>query len=194
MDRVAQLEATVARLEKENRQVLQRLELLQDELRGGRGGSPRRTALGPVAGQARTQESLESSSSTESEEDLVVQKSNTEHPVDTKEGYVFAENCWDAVICFGHPSIGWGSSMILLFLLAFTVFLQLVFCYMVYTSFTENPFETGAVTALRYWRIDIAHQASQTSRNSMASLAARTCEFDKSLASSFSEKDKADDR
>lgn len=30
---------------------------------------------------------------------------------------------------------------------------------MVYTSFTENPFETSSVTALRYWRIDIAHQA-----------------------------------
>ncbi|CAJ1343421.1 unnamed protein product [Effrenium voratum] len=108
------------------------------------------------------------------------------------EGYVFAENCWDAVICFGHQSIGWGSSMVLLFLLGLTIFIQLVFCYMVFTSFTENPFEESSVTALRFWRIDIAHQVSQVSKNTLVSLAARTCEFDKSLATSFSEKEIAE--
>ncbi|CAJ1383315.1 unnamed protein product [Effrenium voratum] len=108
------------------------------------------------------------------------------------EGYVFAENVWDAVICFGHQSIGWGSSMVLLFLLGLTIFIQLVFCYMVFTSFTENPFEESSVTALRFWRIDIAHQVSQVSKNTLVSLAARTCEFDKSLATSFSEKEIAE--
>eukprot|EP00435_Cladocopium_sp_Y103_P006997 s5348_g2.t1 len=64
------------------------------------------------------------------------------------------ENCWDAVICFGHPSIGFGSSLVLLFLLIFTVFLQLVFCYMVYTSFTENPFETlGKQCQQKHWQV-----------------------------------------
>lgn len=167
----------MAELQRSKLEVQGRLEFLER----GHG----RAAGSPLAGR------LASSSS--SEEDLVeVQKNDTDHPVESKEGYAFAENCWDAVICFGHPSIGLGSSLVLLFLLIFTVFLQLVFCYMVYTSFTENPFEKSSVTALRYWRIDQAHQASQTSKNSLTSLAARACDFDKSLATSFSEKEIAE--
>ena len=38
----------------------------------------------------------------------------TEHPVESAEGYVFEENCWDVVVCFGHPAIGYGSSLLLL--------------------------------------------------------------------------------
>ena len=115
----------------------------------------------------------------------------TDHPVESAEGYVFEENCWDVVVCFGHPAIGYGSSLLLLplgrgeqfrtkkfgtsvilacgvlscsrFLLGLTIFLQLVFCYMVATSFTENPYDTSSQNALSYWRIDMAHKASQVS-------------------------------
>ena len=31
-------------------------------------------------------------------------RQSTDHPVESMEGYVFAENCWDAVICFGRLS------------------------------------------------------------------------------------------
>ena len=74
------------------------------------------------------------------------------------------------------------------FLLALTIFLQLVFCYMVATSFTENPYDASSQNALSYWRIDMAHKASEVSQNSLTSLAARACGFDKALANSFSEK------
>ena len=60
---------------------------------------------------------------------------------------------------------------------------------MVATSFTENPYDTSSQNALSYWRIDMAHKASQVSQNSLTSLASRACGFDKALATSFSEKE-----
>eukprot|EP00434_Breviolum_minutum_P023014 symbB.v1.2.020304.t1/scaffold1701.1/size126048/4 len=150
VERLTSLERTVFELTKAHTEVRNRVEHLEAK-RGASGTNP-----SPLASRI-----YDDSHSSGTEEDLVeMAKNDTDHPVESKEGYVFSENCWDAVICFGHPSIGWGSSMVLLFLLAFTVFLQLVFCYMVYTSFTENPFEKSSVTALRFWRVDIAHQAT----------------------------------
>eukprot|EP00435_Cladocopium_sp_Y103_P058709 s331_g20.t1 len=79
VERLARLESTVAELQRTKVEVQSRLEFLE---RGGRGRPPG----SPLVGRA------DESSNSSSEEDLVeVQKHDTDHPVESKEGYVFAE-------------------------------------------------------------------------------------------------------
>mmetsp|Transcript_68377 Transcript_68377/g.160301 ORF Transcript_68377/g.160301 Transcript_68377/m.160301 type:complete len:1015 (-) Transcript_68377:327-3371(-) len=182
--RLLQLEAAISEIKQVNADVVKRVDQLEFDSR-----RPHPGVQGDLNGD------IEASETSSSESDLVHRHYDTkgtgitDHPVESAEGYVFEENCWDVVVCFGHPAIGYGSSLLLLFLLGLTIFLQLVFCYMVATSFTENPYDTSSQNALSYWRIDMAHKASQVSSNSMTSLASRACGFDKALATSFSEKE-----
>lgn len=182
--RLDNMEATLAELLVSHRVVLERLKKLEAEV-----GQSSRTL---EAEQQAVIESLEEEEIAESETSeagwsLWSAATSLRQRVKSVEEYEFSGTVWDAMMCVGQPSIGHGASCLLILLAAMTILIQLTFCKLVQMSFTENPYDEETQLAFRWWRADIAHRVTEVSVNSYQSLAARTCNFDKGLPSSFSQ-------
>lgn len=92
--------------------------------------------------------------------------------------FSFSESVWSASIFLGSPVLGKVGSCLVLFLLVVTMTMQLLFCGVVLSNFTEPEYDNLVVDGLRAWRRSVGHNLRYMDDLSELSLVSRVCGAD----------------
>ena len=88
---------------------------------------------------------------------------------------------WDASILVFTEYVGTGCSIAVLFLPAMNIFIELLFCRIIFTGMLQDPVNDDMLTSLLRFRAGAAHSVDYADQVSMKSMATQICEQSKSL-------------
>jgi len=94
--------------------------------------------------------------------------------------YEFGDSLWDAALFIGSRSMTTGDSLLVALLLLITIFIQIMFLFIVYYAFILVPFfDDGLLDGLTAWRLNIGHNVRYFDQLTMTSLVERICNPDR---------------
>eukprot|EP00927_Polykrikos_kofoidii_P010570 TRINITY_DN14454_c0_g1_i5.p1 TRINITY_DN14454_c0_g1~~TRINITY_DN14454_c0_g1_i5.p1 ORF type:complete len:805 (-),score=87.97 TRINITY_DN14454_c0_g1_i5:246-2660(-) len=108
------------------------------------------------------------------------------HDLDEDNDFELSESVWEASLLAGAPGVGVLGSIFLLLIIALNLYIQVIFCSIVWTAFgseEESVFHPAIVKEAERWRFNEAHSTDRMDKVAWASHGSRVCGNDGSLVS-----------